>query len=164
MNRKLTEAQFDAYLDFLRASLVTARMYCHGSHVNVAEDIVDMLHNLPVFLRGSSEDWFERWSIKGYYELFVAPMAKKYPDITIEWGRVPRDGQPRDESRFVYAVQHVDVDEDGEEDVKLLGIYSTLEEATRAKARLLVEPGFRDAPDDVRIDRYRLDEDHWPWT
>lgn len=44
----------------------------------------------------------------------------------------------------VYVVQHVDDRADDRGDVKLIGIYSTEEDARAAMARLVVQPGFRD--------------------
>ncbi|MFJ6088175.1 hypothetical protein ACIQI8_43140 [Streptomyces sp. NPDC092369] len=64
------------------------------------------------------------------------------------------------------ATMHVDetgvfCDEADGDDVKLLGIYSTLdrvEERVR-QARLL--PGFREEPKCFHFDAYELDEDNW---
>ena len=49
----------------------------------------------------------------------------------------------------------------GEDDDKLIGVYSSAEMAEGAKRRALMLPGFKDAPDGFVIDRYALDEDHW---
>jgi hypothetical protein len=61
----------------------------------------------------------------------------------------------------VFVLHHVHEHEDGEEDVKLIGVYSTREKAEEARLRLLQQPGFRELPDGFRFDRYGLDEDHW---
>ena len=61
----------------------------------------------------------------------------------------------------VYIVQHVDDRADDNEDVKLIGIYSTEGDAQAAIARLVVRPGFRDVPNGFRVDRYTVGEDHW---
>ncbi|MER5555398.1 hypothetical protein ABT001_27650 [Streptomyces sp. NPDC002793] len=52
-------------------------------------------------------------------------------------------------------------DESDGDDVKLLGIYSTLEgvEDRMHQARLL--PGFRDEPECFHSDPYELDQDDW---
>ncbi len=52
-------------------------------------------------------------------------------------------------------------DGSGEEDSKLIGVYSTqqLAEAARERSRQL--PGFRDLPDAFAIDSYDVDADHW---
>lgn len=52
-------------------------------------------------------------------------------------------------------------DESDGDDVKLLGIYSTLErvEERVRQARLL--PGFRDEPECFHFDPYELDADEW---
>jgi hypothetical protein len=61
----------------------------------------------------------------------------------------------------VFILWHVHEFEDGSEDVKLIGVYSTRERAEAAKQRLLNQPGFCDIPEGFHIDRYPLDKDHW---
>ena len=61
----------------------------------------------------------------------------------------------------VYIVQHVDDRGDDDEDVKLIGIYSTEEDARAAIARLVMQPGFRDVPNGFHVDRYTVGEDNW---
>lgn len=60
----------------------------------------------------------------------------------------------------VYLVQHVR-DPDGDDDVKVIGIYSTEEAAQQAVERTVKLPGFRDHPDGFTIDRYPVDFDYW---
>jgi len=61
----------------------------------------------------------------------------------------------------VFVVQHVHEFDDGTEDVKLIGVYSTEERANAAVGRLKDQPGFRDAPKGFSVDRYPMDKDHW---
>lgn len=61
----------------------------------------------------------------------------------------------------VFVLQHVHTREDGVEDVKFIGVYSSREKAQAAVARLGRLPGFVDAPDGFHIDEYRVDQDHW---
>ncbi len=61
----------------------------------------------------------------------------------------------------VFLLWHVHEPPVGEDDVKLIGVYSSQELAERAKERVLSQPGFRDAPKGFQIDRYQLDQDHW---
>lgn len=61
----------------------------------------------------------------------------------------------------VFVLQHVHSWEDGAEDVKFIGVYSTREKADAAAARLSRLPGFSDAPGGFHIDEYRVDQDHW---
>ena len=61
----------------------------------------------------------------------------------------------------VFLVHHVHVQEDGEEDVKFIGVYSTRENAERAKDRAGVLPGFCQVPEGFSVERYLVDEDHW---
>jgi hypothetical protein len=60
----------------------------------------------------------------------------------------------------VYVLQHVH-EADGEEDVKLLGVYSSSQAAREAIERFRTRPGFADAPDAFEIDEYTVDEDQW---
>ena len=61
----------------------------------------------------------------------------------------------------VFVLQHVHTREDGVEDVKLIGVYSSREKAEAAVARLGPLPGFVDAQEGFHIDEYRIDQDHW---
>ncbi|MBW3541790.1 MAG: hypothetical protein KY476_16100 [Planctomycetes bacterium] len=61
----------------------------------------------------------------------------------------------------VFVLQHVHSRPDGDEDVKLVGVYSSRQKADAAVARLSRMPGFADAPDGFHIDEYRLDRDQW---
>jgi hypothetical protein len=61
----------------------------------------------------------------------------------------------------VFVLQHVHSREDGVEDVKFIGVYSSREKADAAVARLSCLPGFSDVPDGFHIDEYRVDQDHW---
>ena len=61
----------------------------------------------------------------------------------------------------VFVVQHVHSREDGVEDVKFIGVYSSREKADAAVERLGRLPGFSDAPDGFHIDEYRVDQDQW---
>ena len=61
----------------------------------------------------------------------------------------------------VFLLWHVHELSGGEEDAKLIGVYSSQETAEEAKHRALSQPGFRDVPEGFMIDRYRVDQDHW---
>ncbi len=61
----------------------------------------------------------------------------------------------------VFVLQHVHSLEDGAEDVKFIGVYSSRQNADAVVARLSKLPGFSDAPDGFHIDEYRVDQDHW---
>jgi hypothetical protein len=61
----------------------------------------------------------------------------------------------------VFVLQHVHIQEDGVEDVKFIGVYSSDAKARAAVARLSRLPGFVEAPDGFHIDEYRIDQDHW---
>jgi hypothetical protein len=61
----------------------------------------------------------------------------------------------------VFLLWHVHELPDGEEDTKLIGVYSSKELAEQAQRRAGAQPGFRDAPTGFCISRYTIDQDHW---
>ncbi len=61
----------------------------------------------------------------------------------------------------VYVLQHVHLLENGEEDVKFIGVYSSKEKARTAIKRLSQMPGFSETADGFHVDEYQLDKDHW---
>ena len=74
--------------------------------------------------------------------------------------------------KSVFIVQHLHTLPHGEEDVKMIGVYKSLEAAMAAVDKLKVQLGFRDNPrvvnpeidddpDGFYIDEYQLDTDHW---
>ncbi|SMD00183.1 DUF7336 domain-containing protein [Pedobacter nyackensis] len=64
----------------------------------------------------------------------------------------------------VYLVWHTHVDErlDGGEDVKLIGVYSSIGEANSAIVRKGTCEGFKDHKDGFEIATYTVDSDNWP--
>ena len=60
-----------------------------------------------------------------------------------------------------YILLHYYEDDYGCDEVKLIGIYSSTENAEKAIERLRLQPGFRDKPNDFTIERYEVDKDHW---
>ena len=61
----------------------------------------------------------------------------------------------------VYLLQHVHLLEDGIEDVKIIGVYSSRETADAAIARLSRVAGFSEAATGFHVDEYQLDKDQW---
>jgi hypothetical protein len=61
----------------------------------------------------------------------------------------------------VFVVQHVHEMEDGEEDVKFIGVYSDMKNAKDAVKRTVKLLGFKDSPNGFCIDKYLVDEDNW---
>ncbi len=61
----------------------------------------------------------------------------------------------------VYVLQHVHELEDGAEDVKFIGVYSSRENAEAAIIRLAQAPGFSEAVAGFHIDEYQVDKDQW---
>ena len=61
----------------------------------------------------------------------------------------------------VFVLHHVNKLLSGEEDVKLIGIYSSEASAQRAIERLSSQPGFRKYLEGFDIGCYELDKDHW---
>jgi hypothetical protein len=61
----------------------------------------------------------------------------------------------------VFILHHVHTFDDGDEDTKLIGVYSSQDTATAAIKRLRQQPGFCDVPEGFIISRYVLDVDQW---
>jgi hypothetical protein len=61
----------------------------------------------------------------------------------------------------VFILHHTHVFDDGDEDIKIIGIYSSYASATAAIERLRQQSGFCDAPEGFEISEYQLDVDHW---
>lgn len=60
-----------------------------------------------------------------------------------------------------YVLQHVHSLDDGAEDVKFIGVYSSRENAQAAITRLCHTPGFSEASAGFHIDEYQVDKDQW---
>jgi hypothetical protein len=61
----------------------------------------------------------------------------------------------------VHMLWHLRPEDHEEEDVKIIGIYSTLKNAQDAIERFIKEPGFKDFPTGFQITEYELDRDSW---
>ena len=64
--------------------------------------------------------------------------------------------------KTVFLLQHVHAFDDGHEDVKLIGVFSSEKLARAAQQRVAGQPGFRDLPDGFEISEQRID-DHNGW-
>jgi hypothetical protein len=74
--------------------------------------------------------------------------------------------------KSIYLVQHLHILPQDEEDVKMIGVYATREDAIEAVARLALQPGFCDHPRIVdfdadtdmqgfHVEEYEIGKDHW---
>ncbi len=61
---------------------------------------------------------------------------------------------------FVYLVQH-SYENNGCEETKIIGIYSSRSKAKEAVEKYKQIKGFKDYPDDFYIASYEVDKDHW---
>jgi hypothetical protein len=61
----------------------------------------------------------------------------------------------------VFILHHIHTFDNGEENVKVIGIYSSQALATAAIERLRQQSGFCEMPDGFEISSYQLDVDHW---
>ena len=59
----------------------------------------------------------------------------------------------------VYLLWHIHDTGHGDEETKLIGVYSTKENAQQAISRL--KPGFKDYPNDFQIELCGVDETGW---
>ncbi len=62
---------------------------------------------------------------------------------------------------IVYMLWHVYQSESGEDEEKLIGVYSDEKQARQAIERVKDKPGFRDHPDGFEIAETTLDRDSW---
>ncbi len=60
----------------------------------------------------------------------------------------------------VFVLEHTYEDE-SHEDSKLIGVYSSIEQAKSTINKLRKLPGFRTHPDGFNIDEYQLNQDSW---
>lgn len=67
----------------------------------------------------------------------------------------------QEQTMDVFLLWHIHEMPDGEEDVKLVGVYATEQDAEAAERRALRQPGFRDLPEGFQTDRYEVGKDHW---
>jgi hypothetical protein len=73
--------------------------------------------------------------------------------------------------KCVFVVQHLQTLPQGEDDVKMIGVYATREDAIEATKRLATQPGFSELPDIVdyttenmqgfHVEEYEIGKDHW---
>lgn len=56
----------------------------------------------------------------------------------------------------VWLLRHVHEFDDGHEDVKLIGVFGTREEAEQALSKVADKPGFREHPEGFSIDDHQL--------
>jgi hypothetical protein len=61
----------------------------------------------------------------------------------------------------VFLLWHVHQFDDGREDEKLIGAYSSKQDARDAQERLSAQPGFRDHTEGFGISEYDLGKDDW---
>ena len=61
----------------------------------------------------------------------------------------------------VFIVMHAHELDDGHEDVKMIGAFSTEEKAEAVVSRLRNGPGFRDHPEEFHVEPYELDVVQW---
>jgi hypothetical protein len=59
----------------------------------------------------------------------------------------------------VFLLYHIN--ELNDEDSKLIGVYSSQENAEKARQKTMALPGFINSPNSFLIDKCKLDEDHW---
>jgi hypothetical protein len=64
----------------------------------------------------------------------------------------------------VYLLEHLHEFEDGHEETKIIGIFSTREKAQAALDRVRDQPGFRERPEGFDISENEVDPDILGWT
>ena len=61
----------------------------------------------------------------------------------------------------VFLLWHTHVLADENEDIKLIGVYRSSEDAEEAQARVGSKPGFAKHPEGFLIEPFELNQDHW---
>lgn len=56
----------------------------------------------------------------------------------------------------IFLLQHVHAFDDGHEDVKLIGVFSSKELALAAQQKVADQPGFRELPEGFSIDEHHV--------
>lgn len=84
---------------------------------------------------------------------------------------MPVTSADREKMKSVFIVQHLHMVPQDTDEVKMIGIYATREDAVEATQRLTALPGFREFPDIVdyttdnrqgfHIEEYEIGKDHW---
>jgi hypothetical protein len=64
-------------------------------------------------------------------------------------------------TKNVFLLTHVHEFSPEQEDIKIIGIYSTEAQARAAETRAKLLPGFAQATDGFHLDTYELDQDNW---
>jgi hypothetical protein len=85
-----------------------------------------------------------------------ADLSQQNETVTSE----PSSTSGPEEAR-VFLLWHVHRHDDGYEDEKLIGVYSTEQGAVAAQERVAGQPGFRDQPHGFEISPRRVDRDDW---
>lgn len=179
-SQRVPEPILRAYLQLFHRIALYVRNRSKSLSDEELFDLMDAIHNIPEMLtaHGSTftheavqlylEVYDQRWQDKGGLSLrrIVQSELEQQPLRPI------RATDPHKEGKTVVVVQHVHVHLDGEEDVKLIGVYETSQAAHAAIDRLRKQPGFREFPrlidfetgpeeSGFEISEVRLDEDHW---
>ncbi|MEO7715898.1 MAG: hypothetical protein ABIY70_06840 [Capsulimonas sp.] len=63
----------------------------------------------------------------------------------------------------VFVLIHIHTFEDGVQDFKMIGVYSSRDQAALAIERMLTQPGFCDTPEGFVITVYPVDADTHGW-
>lgn len=66
-----------------------------------------------------------------------------------------------DNLQEVYILHHGRDLEDGHEDIKILGIFSSESKASELVKKYKKMPGFKDSPDGFSINKYIIDKSEW---
>lgn len=63
--------------------------------------------------------------------------------------------------KYVYVLYHTRFGENDYEDVKCLGVFSSIDKANQAKQYALTQKGFKDYPDNFDMVKYEIDKQEW---
>ena len=62
---------------------------------------------------------------------------------------------------YVYILWHIHKLSNDEDDLKVIGVYSSELKAQKKISEYKLIPGFKDSPEGFEIAAYKIDSDHW---
>jgi hypothetical protein len=93
----------------------------------------------------------------------LAEWFKSFPDQRCcENSRNPEKEPEGAVMKEAFIIYHIAKEGEPDEDVKLVGVYSSRKKAITAVERLRKLPGFKDYSDGFYIESYTMDEDAYP--
>src|SRR5437899_1960942 len=139
------------------------RRVSHRRRLCWLKTFIRQMHFATASKRGTQKHWYKRsaQAALGFSRGLTNPQPRPVPNLVLD-SLLREASLPRETTMEVYLLQHVHEFPDGEEDIKLIGVYSSRVLAEEAQRRAEMLPGFHETPKGFTIDPYKVNEDHWP--